>query len=59
MKTLRPILLSPAKAARASVDQQELAPRLLAMPQIRSLSEQAGLDISRKIRWQLTQHPEN
>jgi len=49
MAALRPLLLAPAKAVRASVSQEELAPRLFAMPQIQALSEQVGIEIYRGI----------
>jgi len=54
MAPLRPILLAPAKNQRSSLMQEELAPRLLAMPQIQALSEQAGGAIYRGILRQLT-----
>jgi hypothetical protein len=52
---LRPILLAPAKNQRSSLMQEELSPRLFAMPQIQALSEQAGLGIYQGILQQLTQ----
>jgi hypothetical protein len=55
MAPLRPILLAPAKNQRSSLMQEELSPRLFAMPQIQALSEQAGLGIYQGILQQLTQ----
>jgi hypothetical protein len=60
MQALRRILLAPAQAvrtgaARASAEAPELAPRLLAMPEIEALSEQAGREIEMGIRQQLMQ----
>jgi hypothetical protein len=52
MKLLRPILLAPASSDRASAE-QELSPRLLALPQIQALSDQAGLEMLRQIQQQL------
>jgi len=55
MVPLRPILLAPTKPQHASLTQEELAPRMFAMPQIQSLSEQAGLEIYQGILRQLMQ----
>ena len=57
MQALRPILLAPAKTMRASagqpeLGQPELAPRLLAIPQIEALSEKAGIEFGLEIRQQ-------
>jgi hypothetical protein len=54
LNALRPILLAPAKAARAGLQPPELAPRLFAMPQIQALSEQAGRNIALELLRQLT-----
>jgi hypothetical protein len=55
MLALRPLLLAPAQTPRASLgqpelEQPELAPRLLSMPQIQALSEQAGGEIYQQLR---------
>jgi hypothetical protein len=54
MNALRPILLARPKAARASLNQQELSPRLFEVTQVQALSEQAGTEISQRILQQLT-----
>lgn len=55
MKALRPILLTSATRSKThAVAQQELIPRLFAIPQIQALSLQAGFEFSQQLAQRLT-----